>query len=213
MKAFFLTIFFCLVIAMGSQAQTYTLTFQNRAYQDLQNDTILSDSGWVGKQYPIRLPFPIRASNVSASQIYVDTDGRIQRLAGGFLRTMIYAFGNCGLQQKLNDTSQISWVVEGVSPTRIAKVQFKNAGFVGDETHTDKVNFQVWMYEDGKQIEICFGPVSANVMRALNGAYGPFLGIGAQYIRGTPAVPVLGTQDWGLNGMPQEGFVYRLTRP
>jgi hypothetical protein len=214
-KAIFL--FFLVLGFRAVQAQTYSLAYAEDPYQQLVNDTILSDTQWVAKQYKIVLPFPVRISNVVVSTIYVDTDGRIRRLAtsGGntSFRTLIWAFGNCGLRQKQNDTSRISWVLEGTSPNRIAKVQFKNAGFVGDETHTDKVNFQIWMHEDGKRVDLRFGPTEANTMRALNGAYGPFLGIGGQYIRGTPSAPQLGTIDYGLNGIPEVGQIYFFSRP
>jgi len=130
-----------------------------------------------------------------------------------FYRSLIYGFGNCGLRQKQGDTSQISFVTEGVSPNRITKIQFRNAGFVGDETHSDKINFQVWLHESGKLYELRYGPKTVVPIRAMNGAYGPFLGIGAQYMRGTPASPLLGTLDYGMNGIPDSGRVYRFSRP
>lgn len=208
---------FLLGLSGVTSAQTYSLATENRPYQDLQNDTVLSDTQWVAKQYPIVLPFPLRVANANVTNIWVDTDGRIRRrvTTGGFtsFRTVAWGFGNCGLRQKEGDVSRISWVMEGQSPNRIAKVQFKNAGFVGDDSHSDKVNFQIWMHEDGKRIEVVFGPVATVPMRALNGAYGPFLGIGSQYVRGTPAAPLLGTQDFGLNGIPSEGQVFRFWRP
>jgi hypothetical protein len=214
MKIRNLFLFVFLFGIQAAKAQSYTLAFANQPYQNLVNDTILSDTQWVANQYRIKLPFVIRAGNVSSSEIFVDSDGRILRRSGtsGF-RTVIYGFGNCGLQQKSNDTSTISWVMEGTTPNRIAKVQFRNAGFVGDETNTDVLNFQIWMYESGKKNEIVFGPTTTIPMRALNGAYGPFMGIGSQYITGTPTVPVLSTVTYGMNGMPKTGYVYRFTRP
>lgn len=206
-----------MLLASGAGAQTYTLAYENRPYQELENDTVLSDTLWVARQYNLQLPFPMQVSNATFSALVIDTDGRLRRRvsSGGFtsLRTVAWGFGNCGLRQKEGDVSRISWRMEGESPNRIAKVQFKNAGFVGDDSHTDKVNFQFWIYEGGKRVEVVFGPVSASLIRALNGAYGPFLGIGSQYVRGTPAAPLLGTLDYGLNGMPQEGAVYRFSRP
>jgi hypothetical protein len=213
--------FIAAVIFMGlpfvSQAQTYTLAFDSLAYQELENDTIISDSNWVGQHYLRPIPFPVRVSNVAVSQIYVNTDGRIRRLTGSgtsaSYRTMIWGFGNCGLRRKNNEASHISYKVDGVSPERIAKIQFKNAGFVGDEAQTEKVNFQIWLFEDGKRIEIRFGETSPGTLTALNGAYGPFLGLGAQYVRGLPDAPLLGTLDYGLNGMPRSGYRYAFSRP
>ena len=217
MKIPFVMICFLWLISLKTNGQTYTVNFANEAYQPLVNDTTVSDSGWVGKLYPLNMPFPVLISNVSVSQIFVDTDGRIMRRTGqgtsASYRTLIYGYGNCGLRQLASDTSTISYLISGESPERIVKIQFRNAGFVGDETHTDKVNFQVWLYESGKRYEIRFGPNEMVPLRALNGAYGPFLGIGSQYLRGVPNTPSLGTLDYGLNGHPENGYVYRFTRP
>ncbi len=166
-----------LIACNQADAQTYTLAFDTTDYQELIDDTILSSDGWVAKHYPLLLPFPIRTGNVSASQIYVNTDGRIRRLSGtgssATFRSMIWGWGNCGLRQKSNEVSQISHKTEGNSPSRIVKIQFKNAGFVGDESNSESLNFQIWLHEDGKRIEIVYGPCSANSQLALNGAYGP----------------------------------------
>jgi hypothetical protein len=206
-----------LAFAATARSQTYTLAFDTTEYSLLQNDTLLSGSNWVGTFYRLNLPFPIRVSNLSLSTVFISTDGEILRQTGTgsniSYRVVMYGFGNCGLRQKKNDTSAISYVTEGTSPGRIVKVQFRNAGFVGDESHTDKVNFQIWMYESGKRFDLVFGETSPSSMRPMNGAYGPFIGLGSQYIRGLPHAPLLGTLDYGLNGMPKEGFTYSFTRP
>jgi len=199
------------------QGQTYTLAFSTQAYSPLQNDTILSDTAWVGKLYPISLPFSVRISSGIIRSIFVSSDGQIMRklTQGSFTsyRSLIYGFGNCGLRQKLGDTSQISFITEGETPNRITKIQFKNAGFVGDESHSDKINFQVWLHESGRLYELRFGPKTVVPIRAMNGAYGPFLGIGTQYMRGTPSLPQLGNLSYGMNGIPDSGMVYRFSRP
>ncbi len=200
-----------------AQAQTYTLAFDTTVYTPLQNDTVLSDTNWVGSRHRLVLPFPLRVSNVSVSTIFVHEDGEIQRLvtSGGstFYRAAMYAFGNCGLRQKMGDNSRISYVLEGTSPGRIFKIQFQNAGFVGDDSHTDKVNFQIWIHESGKRVELVFGETTPTSLRPMNGAYGPFIGLGSQYIRGLPHAPLLGTLDYGMNGMPKNGFTYIFSRP
>lgn len=204
-------------LAVSARCQTYTLAFDTTVYTPLQNDTILSGSNWVGTNYQLNLPFPMRVSNLTLSTIFIHTDGEIQRrvTSGGStsFRTVMYGFGNCGLRQKQNDTSVISYVTEGISPNRIVKVQFRNAGFTGDESHTDKVNFQIWLHESGKRYDLVFGETSPTSMRPMNGAYGPFIGLGSQYIRGLPNAPLLGNLDYGLNGMPRKGFTYTFSRP
>jgi len=54
--------------------------------------------------------------------------------------------------------SPISYKTEGVAPHRIAKIQYKNAGFLCDTTHHSFINFQVWLYEDSNIIEYRYGP-------------------------------------------------------
>ena len=211
-------LFVLLISYYNTKAQTYTASFAIQAYSQLQNDTVLTDTNWVGKIIPLKIPFNVRISSLALNQIYINVDGQIMRRStttSGFVfySTLIYGFGNCGLRQKKGDISRISYVTEGISPNRIVKIQFKNAGFVGDEKHEDKINFQIWLYESGKQYNVCFGPKTVIPLRALNGAYGPLLGIGRRYLRGTPAAPVLGTASYGFNGIPDSSFTYRFTRP
>ena len=217
MKSFFILLLSVVCYYHIARAQTYTAAFANQAYIQLQNDTVLTDTNWVGKIIPLKTPFNVRISSYTLNQIYIHVDGQIMRRSsgGGFVyySTLIYGFANCALRQKKGDISRISHITEGVSPNRIVKIQFKNAGFVGDEKHEDKINFQIWLYESGKQYDICFGPKSLVPIRALNGAYGPLLGIGNRYLRGTPGTPVLGTSSYGFNGIPDSSFTYRFTRP
>lgn len=188
-------------------AQNYTLETGMTEYQHLTNDTILSENGWVAQLYPINLPFTIRVSNTDINRIFVYTDGIIYRLSGGQYRNLLFPYGNTPLRQKEGDsTSHVSYVVEGESPNRIVKVQFRNAGFAADETHSDLVNFQVWFHEGGLRNEVMYGPVEINQMRAFNGAYGPLIGLGSQYIVGTPANATISTSTRGLNGVPPEGM-------
>jgi len=218
MKKLFILLLSIICYYQNGQAQTYTAAFVNQAYIQLQNDTVLSDTNWIGKIIPLKIPFNVRISSLSLNRIYIHVDGQILRKStvGGFVSysNLISAFGNCALRQMKGEISKISYVTEGVSPNRTVKIQFKNAGFVGDEKHEDKINFQVWLYESGKQYEIRFGPKSLQPMRALNGAYGPLLGIGSRFLHGTPGTPsALSSQSYGFNGIPDSSFTYRFTRP
>jgi hypothetical protein len=207
MKMKLLAIIILVLSGLSLKAQNYTLETGMTEYQQLENDTILSEPGWVAQLYPINLPFSISVGNVAINRIFVYTDGMIYRMQGTQYRNVLFPYGNTPLRHREGDsTSHISYVVEGERPNRIAKVQFKNAGFAGDETHTDVVNFQVWFYEGGMRNEVIFGPVEINQMRAFNGAYGPLIGIGSQYLIGTPANTTLSTSTRGMNGVPPEGM-------
>lgn len=54
--------------------------------------------------------------------------------------------------------SPISYKMDGMAPNRIAKIQYKNVGFVADTTGLAYINFQVWLYEDSNIIEFRYGP-------------------------------------------------------
>jgi len=214
MKYAFIFLAFAITFTTKAVAQTYSLERSEVTYADLENDTILSSNNWVGELYNILLPFSIRIGNRDVNSIFIFSDGAIYRLSGGQYSNIMYAYGNCGLKQKGGDTtSHISYVVEGESPNRIAKIQFKNASFAGDETNTDYTNFQIWFHEGGMANEIIFGPTALNQMRAFNGAYGPLIGIGAQILRGTPSAASFGTSFAGLNGVPSAGLKFRFFRP
>ena len=59
--------------------------------------------------------------------------------------------------------SPISYATEGEAGSQIFKLQYKNAGFLGEEPDTSgllpsSINFQIWFYEGSNDIEIHFGP-------------------------------------------------------
>lgn len=213
MKYTIILLLFGLSITSKVLAQNYSLQQLEASYSDLENDTILSSGDWVGELYNFQLPFSVRIGNSDITRIYIFSDGDFYRQTGGQYRNIMYAYGNCGLKHRAGDsTSHISYVVQGESPNRIAKVQFKNVGFAGDETNTDFTNFQVWFYEGGLVNELIFGPTEMAQMRAFNGAYGPLLGMGNQIVQGTPASATLGTSYSGLNGVPGSGLKLRFFR-
>lgn len=217
MKKLFILILTTLLQASVASAQTYTVATDTITYSQLVDDIVISDSGWVGQYYPILLPFPVKISNLTLNQLYVGTDGGLARKlnSGGYIYYdyLLSAMGNCALRQKVGDTSHISFVTEGTTPNRIVKIQFRNAGFVGDETQSDKINFQLWLYESGKKYELIYGPQLLHPLRAMNGAYGPAPCIGSQYLRGNANTPQIGAADYGLSTIPSNRRVYRFTRP
>jgi hypothetical protein len=58
--------------------------------------------------------------------------------------------------------SPISYKMEGNAGSRILKIEWKNAGFVGEigelGTLNDYVNFQVWLFEGSNDVEMHYGP-------------------------------------------------------
>jgi hypothetical protein len=215
MKNIILTIICVMALHFG-YAQTYTFSRTMETYSELENDTVISTDGWVRRSFLLRSPFTIRVNNVNFTEMWVNTDGFIQRRTGANSgSSFAWPFWGAGLRQKAGaEPSQISYVVEGDSPQRILKLQYKNVGFVGDEYHEDKANFQVWFYEGTRRVEFRYGPNSMNVRRALNGGYGPLVSFSNVNIRGPQSAPSTTTStSHTLNGVPIDGTVYRFQAP
>lgn len=115
--------------------------------------------------------------------------------------------------------SEISYKIEGTTPNRIIKVQFKNLQSATTDTADDYyVNNQIWVYETGSKFEMHFGP---NLITDINFDKFYFGFIDADNspyyaISGSAASPVLyhvtnvGTFN-GINSHPTEGTIYSFT--
>ena len=122
-------------------------------------------------------------------------------------------------------SSPLSYVVEGEPGSRIAKFQWKNTGFLYDETDTDIVNVQVWLYEGSQIFEIHYGAHQINDISTLYAEepleVGTTMDISffdlAYGLNGDPEEPTLVIYDWEteeipeLNAFPGDGLVYRFS--
>jgi len=157
-------------------------------YPDLTNDTALGDSCMWGQlliscpAWPVPLGFHFSFFNDTSDTLFITTDEAWYCLhsgpadPSGFDSTRYNIFSPVNISVPLRDRgwfplyhgtgrppaihslSPVSYKVEGVTPYRIAKVQFKNAGFQNDTTDSAYFNYQVWLYEDSNAIEFHYGP-------------------------------------------------------
>jgi len=120
--------------------------------------------------------------------------------------------------------SPMSYLLDGVAPNRILKVEWKNAGFYdeGDSLGTlnDYVNFQVWFYEGSNNIEFHYGS-SQITIPSLNyeGETGAIIGLSdynvlnSYILAGPVANPtVLYDSVAFIDGTPSNGTVYKFTK-
>jgi len=131
-------------------------------------------------------------------------------------------------------SSPISYQLTGTAPSRIAIIEFKNAGFYDESdihgTNNDYVNFQVWLYENGHALEFHFGasvishatdyffqaggkPVFA-FADSLNSNSGTVATL--YYLKGNKTAPTLDSATTiavtdGISAWPDSGAVYRFT--
>ncbi len=132
-------------------------------------------------------------------------------------------------------SSEILYAVDGAVGNRIAKIEYVNAGFYeeifGPEPAAEnRINFQLWFYEENGILEVHFGDSDIpNPELVFFGNAGPTVlvalgvqGLGATYefgatIIGDPLNPTLDSETSlneappGLDGIPESGRVYRLT--
>ncbi len=61
---------------------------------------------------------------------------------------------------KDNSVSPVRKKIEGIKPNRILKLEYRNAGFVADETNLDSINIQLWYIEADSSVEMHWGKCS-----------------------------------------------------
>jgi len=118
--------------------------------------------------------------------------------------------------------SPISYKLEGYAGSRILKIEWKNAGFVGEigelGTLDDYVNFQVWLFEGTNDIEMHYGSNKvSNPAISYEGETGAFVGVSdkdlvnSYLLSGSPDNPELSDTLANLDGTPADGTIYRFS--
>jgi hypothetical protein len=117
--------------------------------------------------------------------------------------------------------SPISYVVVGAIGQRIAKIEWKNAGF-NNGAASDFINFQLWLYEFDNKIEMRYGPGQvANNSAAFNGRSGIFLDVYQEETSPFEVITLFGDPQNPsvdrsfafvyMQGFPADGTVYSFT--
>jgi hypothetical protein len=122
----------------------------------------------------------------------------------------------------IDNTSQISYKIEGQSGNQIVKVQWKNFK-IRDGGANNFVNFQIWVYQKSGLIENRYGSSSPSNQIGFPPTTGPQVGVfyspddfsgiyEKQWINGHHTAPTLDTSKnyvfRAMQGVPPEGVVY-----
>ncbi|TNE31211.1 MAG: T9SS type A sorting domain-containing protein [Bacteroidetes bacterium] len=222
-------------VKVESSSKAFLYVFQQTTgpYSDIVNPDYVYPGGvWDDPDIQITCPFPnTNFAGATYDSLYMDWGANLI----GFNFTTGHELYLAATSADLLDrgypttTSQstISYVIEGASPNRVFKMEWKNAGFfdgiIGGSS-TDFTNTQIWMRENGA-IEMHFGLV--NVSSTLNDTllfYGELLtGFGVEdmsgnltglhLLEGNPANPVLTDNIEYLDEYPASGTIYLFTYP
>ncbi len=216
MRNFFLSI--GILGAMFMNAQTYSFTKSTGTYANLTGSTILNNTNWVSFETAIKLPFAFKYWGVALSDsIYVDDWGSLS-VDNSFGEEISFMFED--LNSRGASKSPISYVVSGITPNRILKVEFKNIGFDGDLPGlVDSANAQCWLYETTNVIEYRYGTASVKATTWTDA--GVYVGIfdpsflNFVNLEGNPASPLVNTTDMNtfnpLTTLPATGTIYKFT--
>ncbi len=223
MKKILLGIF--LVTTFISKSQYYQFQKTTGSYTNITGGTVILNNNWSDTLVSFKNPFYFRffttnINNGATDSIQVTDYGSLyfNNINNGFFDV----FG-VDLKSRGDGKSPISYVIEGVSPNRITKIQFMNVGFNSDAPAlTDSMNFQVWIYETSYILEFRYGPNSVKEASYTGekGAYVDIadpLGTGSNFIavEKDPANPTLRTTNLSmlgtLTGTPANGTIYRFT--
>lgn len=167
-KLLILSTFFATVFSFAQSS--YTFSVSNEPYQNLTGSTSLNEGEiWDDPEYSIPLGFDFQISTHTFDTIFI-----VDWSVGGELSSSQNETGILPLlapiAQDLIDLgfseessqSNISYITEGTPGSRILKIEWNNAGFFDDDTTTDFINFQVWLYEGANSIEYRYGPNAIN---------------------------------------------------
>jgi hypothetical protein len=204
-----------------SKAQNiYAFTYTSTPYAALTSPTVVvSNNGFTGTYQSIPLGFNFSYWGVVYTSFIFTTDAYCSFSAGSYgfypFYTSLKGLGN----------SQIAYEISGIVGNRIAKIEWKNVGFMNDGTNTDIVSFQIWLYEGSNKVEIHFGSWTIQSSH-FNALFSNTTGIQIAFsnlnltsfynLQGNPASPTSvynPTSFLYINGYPSSGTVYIFTPP
>jgi hypothetical protein len=227
----------CLLIAGGTAvAQDYTYSTFTAPFQYLTNPETLSlmTPDWDDDGFYISVGFPVNVMGEMYDSIAVETNGSII-LYNNFMQLQnnvdtlplfmpfgefISNDGGTDLRYRTLGNSPVSYEVIGLPGARIAKIEWRNAGFYDDPNNfTDSINFQAWIYEGSGDVEFRYGTSQVSP-ESYDGISGPTVGIApldattydfleGYFLTGDSTAATLVNSYASLTGTPTNGTVFR----
>lgn len=233
MKKTLLTLLLGAVIKLGAFAQGYTFMNSTGTYTDLVNPTVISTAGWdPTASFVVPIGFNFTIDGVTFTNFEADGLGDLT-FTNGTTSKYIFPFDGILVDRSFPSTtttqSPVSYLLTGTAPSRILKLEFKNAGTADPQTQTlyanEFVNFQVWLYEGTNKVEVRYGTSNlAHATVTFFGESGPTeaivtdfsSSISGYFLQGSATAPTLttltsATSYFGLTSIPANGAIYAFT--
>lgn len=169
MKIIFTLLTFSFSTLLVAQ-NAFVFESENIPYENLEDATSLNNGEiWDDPGYAIPLGFMFSFGEDEFDTLFISSDG-----TGGSLSTEALLVGGTfsllvPVLQDIIDLgdfdgdvslSNISFKTDGSEGNRILKLEYNNVGFFEDETGSDFINVQVWLFESDNSIEFRYGPSS-----------------------------------------------------
>lgn len=226
-----LTTFAALLPVLVSAQVTFSTSLGT--YSNLTNATLLSDTTlWDDPESDLNTPtynvgFSVKGSTINNNTIYIG-DGYIYFEGpsgnnGFYMETTGIDLMDRGNLDGMKALSPISAKVEGTTPNRVFKIEWKNFGFYGEfndsNTMNDYGNVQIWINEKDGKVEYHYGELSIESAASHQGygGYNVFAGVldfnnldfKGVSLTGDPKAPTTNS-DWDgvISGFPESGRVY-----
>lgn len=215
----------------------YTFTSFSDAYTPLENSTSLNNGQiWDDPEYNVPIGFQWTYYDVSTFQINFEGLGATLIVpntpsTANVLIPYLSDVIDAGYEDG-ESLSNISYQTSGESGSQIFKLEWNNCGFYNEYdafgTSTNRISFQLWIYEGSNDIEFRFGPNSIKDVDLVhdgiitggmffNAAFTQDTWDAGFFLSGEAASPSMApvTPDFydttGLNMDPSNGQVYRFS--
>lgn len=209
MKTLFTTLLFGLLTNVVL-AQSYSFSIQQQTYQDLENDYLLQDDTLAPYSLLI-LARDYRAFGHDLSDtLVIGVNGFVTSTTDHYSFALDPLIGNYHFPET---NSRISFEELASPGNSILKIQWKNIGTDGDPS--DRLNFQLWVYEKDQHVEFHFGPGSSQ-----NDCFSGIYLLDPEFTQtiekvnlgGNPASPSVNSPSGQLLAKaPSNGTVYRFS--
>ncbi|MDB5034048.1 MAG: C-terminal target protein [Chlorobi bacterium] len=224
MYALALVLLLCGGGALSAQ-QYYTPSTGTGTYTELADAVLVSDMpDTVG--YGVSIPFTIEAFGVPLD--FQGSPATVYIFSGGFIAMApadrIYSFDAfVSVLAWRDNTSSISYRLDGVPGQQVLKVQWKNMRMVGNPDG-DFVNVQMWLNQKDNSMEVHVGPNHVTGTAAYYSYTGPAIGgfvasadfsvyYNTFHLTGNPAKPGTDRKQgyYPMGGTPAEGTIYHFS--
>lgn len=193
MKSFFTKTLLTLSFTFSffiSQAQIFPYTFLTTTenYSELTGAIELTTPGlvWDDPRYAIPLGFEFSLfDDTNDSLFFIGVGAELSLKSPNspfpYSQFEVYFDDLIDVDSVTDEKSTISYLTEGVIGSRIFKLEWKNVGFYEEVayigTASNRISFQLWLYETSNDIEFRFGPSNITDPNTIHPLGGPSCGL------------------------------------